>query len=221
MGILPQGQCPLLSGLVSGHPMGGQHRFEALQTSGKKCMPVCLTPALGPQILVSCSKGISNDTLQTVNEILESVVPPALAKRLAYLSGPSFAVEVAREQPSAVTIASKYDDIAARAQALLSTPRFRCYRTQDITGDGSPLFTHQSWAKRQQHFLGNWLASSEKCKAALHQTLAVTSAVAIANCAPYRHWQRRMQGRVHHEDRAPFFLQNALGQSFSCLQASS
>ncbi len=84
---------------------------------------------------MSCSKGISNDTLETVNEILERVVPPALKKRLAYLSGPSFAIEVAREQPSAVTIASRYDEVAVHAQALLSTPRFRCYRTQDITGD--------------------------------------------------------------------------------------
>ena len=86
------------------------------------------------QILVSCSKGISNDTLETVNEILDRVVPPELRERLAYLSGPSFAAEVAAGQPTAVTIASKHDDVAARVQALMSTPRFRCYRTDDVIG---------------------------------------------------------------------------------------
>ena len=46
------------------------------------------------QIVVSCSKGISNDTLETVNQIMTRVLPPPLHSRLAYLSGPSFAAEV-------------------------------------------------------------------------------------------------------------------------------
>lgn len=46
------------------------------------------------QILVSCSKGISNDTLETVNQIMTRVLPKPLHNRLAYLSGPSFAAEV-------------------------------------------------------------------------------------------------------------------------------
>ncbi len=45
------------------------------------------------QILVSCTKGILNDTLETVNQILTRVLPPALHSRLAFLSGPSFAAE--------------------------------------------------------------------------------------------------------------------------------
>jgi glycerol-3-phosphate dehydrogenase (NAD(P)+) len=59
------------------------------------------------QILVSCTKGILNDTLETVNEILERVLPARLRSRLAYLSGPSFAAEVAQCHPTLVTIASK------------------------------------------------------------------------------------------------------------------
>ena len=50
------------------------------------------------QILVSCTKGILNDTLETVNQILTRVLPPALHERLAFLSGPSFAAEVLSPQ---------------------------------------------------------------------------------------------------------------------------
>lgn len=45
------------------------------------------------QIVVSCTKGISVDSLETVNQILTRVLPEALHTRLAYLSGPSFAAE--------------------------------------------------------------------------------------------------------------------------------
>ncbi|KAK9820514.1 hypothetical protein WJX72_011174 [[Myrmecia] bisecta] len=86
------------------------------------------------QILVSCTKGILNDTLETVNQILTRVLPASFHRRLAFLSGPSFAAEVARGLPSVVTIASEDDAVARRAQALLSTPRFRCYTTNDVAG---------------------------------------------------------------------------------------
>ncbi|CAD7699867.1 unnamed protein product [Ostreobium quekettii] len=55
------------------------------------------------QILVSCTKGILNQTLQTVDEILQDVLPSG---KVAFLSGPSFAAEVVRETPTAVTIAA-------------------------------------------------------------------------------------------------------------------
>ena len=59
------------------------------------------------KILVSCSKGILNDTLETVDQILTRIVPSAFASRLAYLSGPSFAAEVAKGLPTLVTVACK------------------------------------------------------------------------------------------------------------------
>lgn len=90
-----------------------------------------LTPR---HLLVSCSKGILNDSLETVNEILERVVPPHLHSRLAYLSGPSFAAEVAVGQPTAVTVAAKDLEVAKLVQQRLSTPRFRCYTTTDVPG---------------------------------------------------------------------------------------
>ncbi len=93
------------------------------------CMMVLLV-----QILVSCTKGILNDTLETPQHILSRVLPSETTKNLAYLSGPSFAAEVAAGQPTVVTIASANDQAAGRAQMLLSNSRFRCYRTNDVEG---------------------------------------------------------------------------------------
>lgn len=50
-------------------------------------------------------------------------------------------MQVAQGMPTAVTIASKSDAVAARVQTLLSTPRFRCYRTTDVEGQPLP-YTH-------------------------------------------------------------------------------
>jgi len=86
------------------------------------------------KILVSCSKGILNDTLETVDQILTRIVPPAFASRLAYLSGPSFAAEVAKGLPTLVTVACKDPVVGTEVQQLLSSTRFRVYRTSDVTG---------------------------------------------------------------------------------------
>eukprot|EP00775_Hariotina_reticulata_P013939 gene13939-biopygen15838 len=85
-------------------------------------------------ILVSCTKGILNDTLETVHEVLVRVLPRAFHSQLAYLSGPSFAKEVVQQLPTVVTIAAQEEAVARRVQHLLSSPRFRCYRTTDVSG---------------------------------------------------------------------------------------
>ena len=64
--------------------------------------------------MISKSK-VVNEQLD-MHQILTRVLPEALHGRLAYLSGPSFAAEVARELPTVVTIASTDDAVAARAQ---------------------------------------------------------------------------------------------------------
>jgi glycerol-3-phosphate dehydrogenase (NAD(P)+) len=76
--------------------------------------------------LVICAKGIEKDT----GRLLTEVVAPAAS--VAILSGPSFARDVARGLPTAVTIAAKKD--AARLQLSLSTPVFRPYASDDVTG---------------------------------------------------------------------------------------
>lgn len=86
------------------------------------------------QVLVSCSKGIENASLETVDEILERALPRKLHGNLAYLSGPSFAKEVAAQSPTAVTVASHMPWVGREVQTLLSSNRFRCYTTRDVTG---------------------------------------------------------------------------------------
>lgn len=88
---------------------------------------------LGPEhILVSCTKGILNDTLETPDKILERVTHGFA--RVAFLSGPSFAAEVADNQPTGVTIASKDEEVARVVQTAISSERFRSYTTRDVIG---------------------------------------------------------------------------------------
>lgn len=83
-------------------------------------------------LVVSASKGIENESLKTMDEVLADVLPAEVA--CAYLSGPSFALEVGEEHPTAVTIASHSQAAAERAQALFQTPYFRVYTSRDVRG---------------------------------------------------------------------------------------
>jgi glycerol-3-phosphate dehydrogenase (NAD(P)+) len=85
-------------------------------------------------LLVSAAKGIENDTLLLMSEVLEQVLGGALASRCAYLSGPSFAREVAAELPTAVAIAADDGEVARTAQELFHTDYFRVYTNPDVVG---------------------------------------------------------------------------------------
>jgi glycerol-3-phosphate dehydrogenase (NAD(P)+) len=91
--------------------------------------------ALSPDsLLVSAAKGIENDTLMTMSEVLEEVLGTGVAERCAFLSGPSFAKEVAAEQPTAVAVASTTESVASTVQELFSTDYFRVYTNADVMG---------------------------------------------------------------------------------------
>jgi glycerol-3-phosphate dehydrogenase (NAD(P)+) len=81
--------------------------------------------------VVSATKGIENKTNQRMTEIAAEV---AGVSRLAALSGPSFAKEVARGDPTAVTVASADAEVAACIQREFSDPMFRVYTSDDVTG---------------------------------------------------------------------------------------
>lgn len=85
-------------------------------------------------LVINASKGIEVSTLKTMAQVLAEVLPKQTAASSCYLSGPSFALEVARELATAVTIASHDDDAAARAQQIFQTPYFRVYTSEDVTG---------------------------------------------------------------------------------------
>lgn len=84
--------------------------------------------------VMSATKGIENGSLMLVSEILEAAVPERARARLCYLSGPSFALEMARRLPTAVTIAAEDEAVAAHVQAIISTDYFRAYTTTDVVG---------------------------------------------------------------------------------------
>jgi glycerol-3-phosphate dehydrogenase (NAD(P)+) len=85
-------------------------------------------------IIASASKGIENKTHLTMNGVLQETLPQIPPERLAVISGPSFAREVAQNLPTVVTAASKNMEIAARVQQVLVTPYFRVYTSDDVIG---------------------------------------------------------------------------------------
>lgn len=84
-------------------------------------------------VVVSASKGIENEHLYTMEEVLAELLP-SHKNQLAFLSGPSFAKETLEHQATAVTIASRSLEVAHRAQERFNTSYFRVYTTEDVTG---------------------------------------------------------------------------------------
>lgn len=85
-------------------------------------------------IAVSAAKGIENDSLLRVSELIQELVPGLSANHIAVLSGPSHAEEVSIGIPTAVVVAAKHTTIAEEVQTTLMTPRFRIYTSKDMIG---------------------------------------------------------------------------------------
>lgn len=88
-----------------------------------------LIPLEAPVVL--CAKGIERSSGKLMSQLVTDAFPD---HSIAALSGPSFATDVARGLPTAVTIASEDANIADRLALLLSGPTFRCYSTTDLVG---------------------------------------------------------------------------------------
>ncbi len=94
-----------------------------------------LAPALEDgALVVVASKGIEEGSLKLMSQVLEEALPQVPAERIAFLSGPSFAKEVAAGLPTDVALASVGMSAARRVQALLHAPRFRVYTSADPIG---------------------------------------------------------------------------------------
>jgi len=87
-----------------------------------------LTPGI-PAVI--CAKGIELDSGALMSEIAAEVAPQT---PIAVLSGPTFAAEVARDLPAAVTLAAEDEKIATQLSDALGTNRFRIYRSDDVIG---------------------------------------------------------------------------------------
>lgn len=87
-----------------------------------------LPPGVG---VVSATKGLESSTLRRMTEVAAEEAP---GHPLAVLSGPSFALEVAQGQPTAVVVASRDAAFAEALQRVVSTPSFRAYASDDVIG---------------------------------------------------------------------------------------
>ena len=82
--------------------------------------------------IVSATKGLEQDTLLRVSEIMTQELGDVA--NVAVLSGPSFAAELARELPTAVSIASRDSQVVQRVQEEFRAPYLRLYGTDDVVG---------------------------------------------------------------------------------------
>jgi glycerol-3-phosphate dehydrogenase (NAD(P)+) len=95
-----------------------------------------MVPSLRPEMLfVSCTKGLEEGTLLRMTEVIGDVLRVrAFTPRVAALSGPSFAKEVARGDPTAVTVASIDAELTRTVQHAFNDSRFRVYTNDDVIG---------------------------------------------------------------------------------------
>jgi glycerol-3-phosphate dehydrogenase (NAD(P)+) len=85
-------------------------------------------------VVVSTVKGIELGTWMRMDQVLREVLDPVHHPRLVFLSGPSFAREIADRRPTAVTLASEIESYAISVQESISCPWFRCYTHTDVVG---------------------------------------------------------------------------------------
>ena len=86
------------------------------------------------KLVINVAKGIEKDYLKRMSEILEDELPDWLSDKIATLSGPSHAEEVARKMPTTVVLAGKNDKNLESAQKIFSNKYFRVYTSNDLIG---------------------------------------------------------------------------------------
>ncbi|MGI8783812.1 MAG: NAD(P)H-dependent glycerol-3-phosphate dehydrogenase [Acidobacteriota bacterium] len=112
------------SWIVSAIP---SHGVRAILTEARRSVES------GAQI-VSTTKGLETETLLRMSQVIAEVLSGRSIRGVAALSGPSFAIETAQGQPTAVVVASEDPQLAASAQRLFSTGAFRVYTNSDLVG---------------------------------------------------------------------------------------
>tara|TARA_B110000037_G_scaffold207129_1_gene253784 strand:- start:380 stop:1333 length:954 start_codon:yes stop_codon:yes gene_type:complete len=85
-------------------------------------------------IICVASKGVEQGSLMTMDEVLCETIPAMWHEKIAVLSGPSFALEVAHGMPTAVVVAGKNEDIADTVATAFHGGSFRVYHSTDVVG---------------------------------------------------------------------------------------
>jgi glycerol-3-phosphate dehydrogenase (NAD(P)+) len=85
-------------------------------------------------IVINASKGLDEGSLATIDRVYAEILPERIAKRATYLSGPTFANEIAAGTPAAIVLAGRDEHTLKLAQDALTSLHFRIYRTEDVIG---------------------------------------------------------------------------------------
>ncbi|HWU87493.1 MAG TPA: NAD(P)H-dependent glycerol-3-phosphate dehydrogenase [Kofleriaceae bacterium] len=85
-------------------------------------------------VVINASKGLEDGSLKTIDAVYQDVLPERIARRATFLSGPTFAGEIAAGLPAAIVLAGRDEETCKAAQAALSTLHFRIYTTDDVLG---------------------------------------------------------------------------------------
>lgn len=103
------------------------HGFRQILTEG--------AASIGPETtIVSLTKGIEQDTLLRMTQVIGEILPDSNRDRVGVLTGPNLAREVALGQPTAAVVAIADPSAAADVQRLLMSPTFRVYTNPDVVG---------------------------------------------------------------------------------------
>jgi len=109
----------------------------AIPTEGVRETLTSLKPRLNKNklpLFIFVNKGIEIATRALTLDIITDTCGPEIAKVATFISGPSFAKEIIRRQPTSVSVASMSDEAAAQASELFHQPWFRCYTGGDPIG---------------------------------------------------------------------------------------
>lgn len=85
-------------------------------------------------IVINASKGLEDGTLATIDQIYREIFSARVAERATYLSGPTFANEIAAGMPAAIVLAGRDPETTKLAQETLSSIRLRIYSSDDVAG---------------------------------------------------------------------------------------
>jgi len=114
---------------------GKQYILSVAPSHTVRALSAAFAPHLADNaVIISASKGIEIDTLKPLSDVLRETLPQRFHRRLCFLSGPSFAKEVAQSMPTAVALASVDPAVGKLAQQVLSAPFFRVYTNPDVIG---------------------------------------------------------------------------------------
>jgi glycerol-3-phosphate dehydrogenase (NAD(P)+) len=114
---------------------GATTAIIAVPTGGLRAVAHACLPLLGPGCaVVSAAKGFESDTSRRMSEVLCEVLGPGSESRVAVMSGPNIAPEIARGLHAATVVAAADPDTAARVRDELTGPQLRVYSNEDLIG---------------------------------------------------------------------------------------